>query len=244
MDTAWPAIRTAGFDGFVVSFGDALTEPANRAALAFRDALEASGLEGVEEISSSLVSAFLRFDPLSGLSHADMQAALQALLDKRDWYEAPLPRGRRLWRVPAVIGGDAAPQFSEAAAAAGYSEAEAVASIARQRVRVQTIGFSPGVPYLGQLSPEWDIPRRKKLNPQVPAGSLCVAIRQLIVFSVAMPTGWTHIGQTALNLFRPASDTPFLVRSGDEFQFRPVSPAELADLQDAPDGGATHEPLP
>ena len=35
-DPVWPCIRTVGVDGMLVSFGDALSEPANRAALAFR----------------------------------------------------------------------------------------------------------------------------------------------------------------------------------------------------------------
>ena len=36
----WPKIRTVGVDGMLVSFGDRLSEPANRAALAFRAALD------------------------------------------------------------------------------------------------------------------------------------------------------------------------------------------------------------
>ncbi|MEO1718581.1 MAG: carboxyltransferase domain-containing protein, partial [Planctomycetota bacterium] len=74
-----PAIRTAGFDGFIVTFGDTLTEPANRAALAFRAALEDSEVEGIEETSTSLVSAYLRFDPVT-VPHAEMQATLETLL--------------------------------------------------------------------------------------------------------------------------------------------------------------------
>ena len=32
----WPQVRTVGVDGLLVSFGNSLSEPANRAALAFR----------------------------------------------------------------------------------------------------------------------------------------------------------------------------------------------------------------
>lgn len=230
-----PAIRTAGFDGFIVTFGDTLTEPANRAALAFRAALEDSEVEGIEETSTSLVSAYLRFDPIT-MPHAEMQATLETLLAQRDWHAAPLPSGRRLWHVPTVFGGETAPQLAEAASAAGLSEADAIASITAQPVRVQTIGFAPGMPYLGALAPEWDIPRQTTLTAQVPAGGLCVAIRQLVLFPVATPTGWRHIGQTALRLFRPEDDTPFLLRPGDEVQFTAVEALEGSD--------PTHERLP
>ena len=242
-DVNWPIIRTAGFDGLVVSFGDRLTEAANRAALAFRDALDSADLAGLQESSTSLVSTYLRFDPLA-VSHAEMQSALAGLLAKRDWYGAPLPDGRRLWRVPTAFGGQAGPQLTEAAAAAGLSEADAIVSLAGQQVRVQTIGFAPGMPYLGELPEEWDIPRQTALTAEVPAGGLCVAIRQLVLFPVATPTGWRKIGQTALRLFRPEAEEPFLLRPGDEVRFQPVSDEELDALRDEPDGGATFELLP
>ena len=38
--TDWPKIRTVGLSGILVSFADKLSEPANRAALAFRAAID------------------------------------------------------------------------------------------------------------------------------------------------------------------------------------------------------------
>lgn len=239
----FPQVRTAGFDGLIVRFADSLSEPANRAALAFRAAVETQGWEGVEETSTTLVSAFVRFDPLA-VGHAEMQARLEALLAAQDWFAAPLPSGRRLWRVPTVFGTDLAPQLAEAAALVGMTEEEAIASLSQARVRVQTIGFAPGQPYLGQLPEVWDIPRQQKLTDNVPAGALVVAIRQLVLFSVTTPTGWRHVGQTRLRLFRPEAEEPFVLRPGDEMIFEPVSPEELA-RRDPGDGsgGAVAEPL-
>ena len=242
-DDGWPRIRTVGFDGFLVSFADRLSEPANRAALAFRDAVARAGWEGIEESTATLASAYLRFDPLCR-DHAAMRAALDRLIGERDWYAAPLPAGRSLWRVPTVFGGDLAPRFEETAAAAGMTPEAAVAEIARTRVRVQTIGFAPGMPYLGELSRAWDIPRETALHAQVPAGGLCVAIRQLVLFPVATPTGWRPIGQTALRLFRPEARDPFVLRPGDEVLFQPVTPEALTALRGDDDGGALSEAIP
>ncbi|GAB4534575.1 MAG: 5-oxoprolinase subunit PxpB [Ruegeria sp.] len=238
----FPIIRTAGVDGLLISFAAALSEPANRAALAFRAALEAEGWAGVQETSSSLVSAFVRFDPL-GLSHAALHRQVQALLDQHDWYAADLPGGRRFWRVPTVFGTDLAPQLGQAAQAAGLSQAEAIRSLSEARVRVQTIGFAPGQPYLGQLPPAWDIPRQKELTPRVPEGALVVALRQLVLFSVTTPTGWQHVGQTAIRLFQPDASEPFLLRPGDEVQFTPTDPESLAQMSSDPRGGAGCEAL-
>ena len=57
--TKWPAIRTVGVDGMLVSFGDALAEPTNRAALAFRAAFDQQAPGGVEETSTTLASTHL-----------------------------------------------------------------------------------------------------------------------------------------------------------------------------------------
>jgi len=239
----WPRICPLGVDGFLISFDNRLSESANRAALAFRDALDRAGWPGVEETSTSLASAYLRFDP-QAQNHAALQAKLESLLSSRDWYAENLPGGRRLWHIPTVYGTDLAPQLEEAAIAAGLTVDQAVTSISQTRVRVQTIGFAPGQPYLGQLPPCWDIPRQTKLTDKVPAGALVVAIRQLVLFSVTTPTGWRHIGQTAFRLFRPEADMPFALRPGDEVLFTPTTPERLAMMKAGdPDGGATSGPL-
>lgn len=240
MTDSFPRISTVGIDGMLVSFGDRLSEPANRAALAFRAAVDGAAWDGVEETSTSLVSAFLRFDPLH-LTHADLRQQLEQLLHSRDWTTADLPGGRRFFRIPTVFGTDRAPQLAEAAAAAGLSQAEAIASLSSARVRATAIGFAPGQPYLGELPEEWNIPRQQNLSPTVPKGALVVAIRQLVLFSVTTPTGWRHVGQTAFKLFRPDSDTPFVLRPGDEVQFIETDPEHLANMDRDPDGGATSE---
>lgn len=238
----YPIIRTAGYDGLLVTFGNQLSESANRAALAFQQAVEVAAPESVTETSTSLVSVYLKFDPQQ-VSHDKMIASVDAVLSDGAWFDAPLPAGRSLWRIPAVFGGSHGPQLAKAAHLAGMSETDAIADITTRPVRVQTIGFAPGMPYLGQLSQPWDIPRQTTLTGEVPAGGLCVAIRQLVLFPNATPTGWRHIAQSAVRLFQPESDKPFMLRPGDEVLFEPVTAEALANLADDPSGGARREDL-
>lgn len=218
----FPRLHRMGEEGMLVEFGDSLSMRVNAAALAFRAALEARRWEGVAETATSLKSVFLRLDPLR-LSHAALEAALIDLLDSHDWYGEGLPHGRKLWRVPTVFGGSHGPQLEDAATRTGLSPAEAVARISRTPVRVLTIGFSPGMPYLGQLDEAFDIPRKTELNPHVPAGGLALAIRQLVLFPVATQTGWRWIGRAALDVFGQQADQPFPLTAGDEILFQPVS---------------------
>lgn len=243
--TDFPKIQNVGLAGILISFADTMSEPANRAALSLRAAIDDAGWPEVTETSTSLVSTFLQVD-LVAVPRETMMARLNDLLGSRDWYTSDLPAGRTLWHIPTVYGTDLAPQLEEAAKLAGLDPDAAIKELSQARVRVLTIGFAPGQPYTGELPENWDIPRQQGLTKSVPAGALITAIRQLIIFTNASPTGWRHIGQTAFKTFRPSSDTPFALSPGDELCFPSVSRAEIEKIMakdDAGMGGAETEVL-
>lgn len=238
--SAWPRIAPAGVDGMVVSFAPRLSEPANRAALALRAAIEAARWPEVRETAVSLVSTYLRLDPLA--DPAGLVERLRRLVGALDWTAEPLPGERRLIRIPTCYEGGHAPQLDEAAEMAGLTRTQAIEALATAPLRVLTIGFAPGQPYIGELPGEWDIPRLRQLTPRVNAGALTVAIRQLVLFAVAAQTGWRQVGQTAARLFDPAAAQPFLLRPGDSVAFPPIGADRLADLMRDPGGGISIEP--
>ncbi len=243
--TDWPQIRTVGLSGVLITFAPAMSEPANRAALAFRAAVDAQDWPEVTETSTSLVSTFLQVD-LATTPVEAMTERLNDLLASCDWFGAALPAGRTLWHVPTVYGTDLAPQLEEAAEVAGVDPDTAIAQISTSRVRVLTIGFAPGQPYMGELSETWNIPRQQGLTKSVPAGALVIAIRQLIVFTNDTPTGWRHIGQTAFRTFRPDNAEPFTLSPGDELTFPAITRAEYDTIKTKDTsglGGATQEAL-
>lgn len=232
-----PIVRSVGLNGLLVTFGDRATDAANRAAIAFRSAVDAQGWPEVGESSSTLVSAFFRVD-LSEHGFDHMRDRFEEVLATQDWGDAALPTGRVLWTIPAVFGGARAPQFAEAAEAADLSEDVALAQLTGTRLRVLTLGFAPGQPYLGTLGADWDIPRQVGLTPNVPAGALVAAVRQICIFAKDTPTGWRHVGQSAFACFRPGGVTPFPLAPGDEVQFASVSAKELAQIEAHNDDGA------
>jgi KipI family sensor histidine kinase inhibitor len=235
----FPEVLAQGLDGMVVRFGDRVTEPANRAALALRAALEREGWPGVEETAPALVSVFVRFDPRA-VPHPEMFSRLRALVASRDWYGEAPGGARRLWRIPTVYGGAEGPQLGEAAAMAGTTEAEAVREIAGMPLRVLAIGFAPGQPYLGELPERWALPRQAGLTPEVPEGALTVAVRQAVLFANPSPTGWRWIGRTAFRCFRPEAAEPFPLRPGDTVRFEAVTAEAMARIraEDPAGGGA------
>lgn len=244
-NAAFPRITPVGLNGMLISFSDRLSEGANRAALAFRAAIEGRALPGVIETTTSLTSAYVVFDPLT-LPVQSLRGALLDLLAETDWSRAPLPSDRQLWRLPAAFGGAHGPQLEEAAAMAGVDPDTAIAEICAARTRVLTIGFSPGQPYLGSLPENWDIPRQTGITKSVPCGAVTVAIRQIVLFATTAPTGWRMVGETAFQGFRPESTTPIALRPGDEVQFFEITAKELAEIRardTSGDGGACVEAI-
>lgn len=241
--TDWPQIRTVGLSGILVTFAAAMNEPANRAALALRAAIDTQDWPEVTETSTSLVSTFLAVD-LATTPVEAMKERLEDILKSRDWLAAPLPQGRTLWHVPTLYGTDLAPQLEEAAQVAGVDPDAAIKELSTSRVRVLTIGFAPGQPYMGELSETWNIPRQTGLTKSVPPGALIIAIKQLIIFTNAAPTGWRHIGQTAFKNFRPDQPNPFSLSPGDELVFPSIDRATFDTLSASDtNGGASSEVL-
>ena len=61
----YPKIRSVGLNGILVTFSDTATDAANRAAIAFRTAIDKLKWPEIAESSSTLVSAFFQIDLLS-----------------------------------------------------------------------------------------------------------------------------------------------------------------------------------
>lgn len=234
------SIVPVGVFGFLVRFSTVLSEAANAAALAFRADVEARPIEGVLETSPSLVSVFFRIDPVA-CNPAQIRAELENRLAQRDWFAGAVAR-RRLWHIPCCFDG---PQLAEAAALAGVSEGQAIAEIEAAETRVLTLGFAPGQPYLGTLAHHWNIPRMAGVAPQVPRGALVVAVRQLIVFANQAPTGWRHIGNTALQCFDARREMAFAFEPGDFVRIHAVPARDIEALKQGADtlGGARLEVL-
>lgn len=227
-----------------MTFAPTMTDAANKAALAFRAAVDDQHWPEIIESSSTLVSAYFRLDLVEHAPEGLIER-FKEVLARQDWLLAPLPEGRTLWTIPAVFGGPRAPQLEETAEAAGIDLAQALADLTGTRLRVLTLGFAPGQPYLANLPPKWDIPRLTTLNPRVPRGAIVAAVRQLCLFTKDAPTGWRHVGQTAFRTFALGTHDPFPLSPGDEVQFAEISTAELArfEANGDPLGGAERRAL-
>ncbi len=232
-----PQLLPYGPDAVIVRFSLTPDPVANIAAQIFSERAEIASIQGVCEIVPSLASVLVRFDPVT-IGRDQIMKDLQNLLAGTDWASVTPPNPTRRWTIPAVFGGEHGPQLEEAGTCAGLSESAAMAALTDTPLRVLAIGFAPGQPYLGLLPEEWNFPRQSALTPQVPAGALVVAVRQVVLFANPSATGWRWVGQTTFRPFRPEGPDPFPLRSGDEVRFEQISQEQYETLLSGENSGA------
>ncbi|EPR9024677.1 5-oxoprolinase subunit PxpB [Cronobacter dublinensis] len=149
--------------------------------------------------------------------------ALDAIERLQRWWEeseAILPDARRI-EIPVVYGGDGGPDLADVARHAGLSEKQVVEKHSQMDYVVYFIGFQPGFPYLGGLTPELATPRRAEPRLSVPAGSVGIGGSQTGIYPLPTPGGWQIIGHTPLALFNPQKNPPGLLAPGDTVRFVP-----------------------
>lgn len=226
----FPLILPAGDSAALVRFGSELDFDVNAAVLEFDNHLANKSLDGVTEVSPALVSLLVRFDPLQ-VGYEQVEEQLQQSLSLKNWLHKPAVKDPAHWLIPVYYGGETGTDLTEVSQMLGISESTAIEQHSQSPLRVLTLGFAPGCCYLGMLPEGWNIPRLKVIKPQVPAGSILVAVRQTVMPSAAMPTGWRCIGRTPLNNFDSLKTPPVIVRHGDTVQYQPITASEFEKLQ-------------
>lgn len=241
-----PRLERAGDSAWLVNFGERTDDAANNAAIAFDAWVRAEAIAGVIETAPTIRSVLVRFDPLE-LAPAALEHRLKAGLAARDWLEAAPPAGRTRWHVPVAYGGVHGSHLEAIAAERGVDVATLVADHGRTPQRVRMVGFAPGFVYTGALSELWDLPRRTQVTASVPPGTIAVAVRQTVLTSTTIPTGWHLIGRSPWRAFQPERDPAFVLGAGDELVFEAIDEATYARLDAEAHAGhnvARAEPLP
>lgn len=206
-----PTILPLGDRGLLVRFSDALSDVANRAAVAFGKQAETARLPGVLEVVPNLVSVLLCYEP--------SQVEFEKLAgDVRLLVSGPASETPPGLEHPIAVTFDGE-DIDEVAGIVGMTRAEFVAAHCRTPLRVLATGFAPGFVYIGFHDRALHLPRRVQVRPAVPAGTVLFAAGQTAVTSTAIPTGWHVIGHTGFRNFDPALSPPTRLSAGDLVHF-------------------------
>jgi KipI family sensor histidine kinase inhibitor len=208
--------KIAGDCGIVVEFENEISERVNAKVTSMSLALEKSEIKGIEEVIPTYRSLLVLYDPLV-IVGAELIAALKSLeknIKKPTETEKP-----RTVEIPVVYGGEFGPDLDFVAQHNGLPVEAVIKIHAEGKYRVYMLGFTPGFPYLGGMSPKIAAPRLENPRTRMPAGSIGIAGNQTGIYPVESPGGWRLIGRTPLKLFDSHGKQPFLLQAGDYLKF-------------------------
>jgi inhibitor of KinA len=193
-------------------------------------------VEGVTELIPAFTTLTVVYTP-SVLSYNELADHLQMLAKEmvRENLDTLLQivqeTNARCIDIPVCYEPQFAPDLPELAYHANINIKEVIQIHTSTEYRVAMIGFTPAFPYLLGLDERLNIPRKQVPRLRVPAGSVAIGGAQTGIYPITSPGGWSIIGWTPLQLFRPHEPIPSLLLAGDRVRFYAISQAEIATFQ-------------
>jgi inhibitor of KinA len=222
-----PRFLSGGDRAIFVEFGDSIDPDVNQRVRNLKLAIERAGIPGVVESVPTYRSLLVYFEPLQ-VSAPKLRETVYHMLQSA--IENELPKCR-LIEIPTSYGGEFGPDLELVAEHNNLSAAEVVRIHSGTRYLIHMIGFMPGFPYLGGMSPRIATPRKTTPRLKLPAGSVGIAGNQTGIYPAESPGGWQIIARTPLELFHPTREPPSILRAGDYLTFVSITPEEFATIE-------------
>lgn len=224
---ALPTFKPVADRALLVEFGTDVDDTLNRLVVTLDKAIAAAGIDGLVETVPALVNLLVVFDPLA-TTHTDVQASIARLFPMKNMEEVQ----PKTHIVPVCYDPELCPDLLEVAAAKDISVEAVIAAHLSVTLRVSMFGFAPGYAYLSGLPEAIQVPRKPAAIRGVPTGRVMIAGPQCLITTVVMPTGWSIIGRSAVQIMQNDPDNPFLFNVGDSVTFERIHRDALpADMQ-------------
>jgi inhibitor of KinA len=219
---AQPRFLIAGDSGLVVEFGNRVSPEINLKVRRLLLYLDEHPPKGMREAVPTYRSLLIDYDPLAS-SLEMMRIEIEKAVAESGGISL---YGARRITVPVKYGEEYGPDLGDVAAYNKITEEDVVRIHSGTDYLVYMIGFTPGFPYLGEVSQSIVCPRLATPRVKVPAGSVGIAGTLTGIYPVESPGGWRLIGRTAVKLFSERMDPPSVLRAGDYVRFLSITEAE------------------
>jgi inhibitor of KinA len=223
----------AGDTALVIELGDRVDRTISAQVLALSDKVMAATLPGVVETVPTFRSLMVHYDPLI-TSHAEVKAAVRPFLAT---LSGTLEKPGRLWVLPTCYDLEFGMDLEETAGRTGLTVASVIELFSATTFHLYMLGFLPGHPYLGDVAPVLNLPRRSIPRVRVPAGSIATAVGLAVIYPLETPGGWHILGRTPVRVYDRRRDPAVFFAPNDELRFPPISRAEYDVLEAKAEAG-------
>lgn len=234
-------ISSMGECAVVVKFNNKIDIKTHLSISALGEYLDNNPFQGMIEYVPSFVSMTIFYNPLEvirsvkGEKKLENKTVYEIVAHKVEKIVNNLREDSkdtsRIVEIPVCYGEEFGPDLKYVAEYNNISTQEVIDIHSSCDNRVYMIGFAPGFPYLAGMSDKIATPRKSTPRLCIPAGSVGIAGSQTGVYPISTPGGWQLIGKTPLELFKPDSEIPSLLKAGDVVRFKAISKAEYYDIK-------------
>jgi inhibitor of KinA len=218
-----------GDRGLLIQLEQRIDEEINQQVLRLAQEIQSLQISGIEEIVPAFASLAIYYNPFV-ISYRELLQLLRGI--KGPSKTTTVQETKRVVSIPVLYGGDRGPDLTFVAEYHGITAEEVIRLHTGDIYRVYMLGFSPGFPYLGGLTPRLHTPRLATPRVKVEAGSVGIAGSQTGIYSLSTPGGWRIIGHTPVPLFDPTNDQqPTLLQAGDYIRFESITEEEYEEIR-------------
>ncbi len=223
-------ILSAGDCAVLIRFGHSINLETHQLIQHFLDHLRDQKFRWLVEAVPAYTTLSISYDPylVHTLDRAHspyhyVKTSLESLLRSIDWDHEFTSRTQRIVSIPVCYGGEFGPDLEQVARFHNLTIQDVISLHTEPEYVVYMIGFMPGFPYLGGLSPKLITPRKSTPLSRVPKGAVGLAGNQTGIYPFESPGGWQILGRTPIELFQPTNPSPSLLTPGDRIRFIPIS---------------------
>lgn len=220
-------LKPAGDQAVLVEFENTISQENNERVRNLTRLAEQEAENGFGEVILGYRSVLIHYDPVK-MSFDQVKEKLEGWEENSSSTDsAP----GRIVRIPVLYGGEYGPDLEDVAEHNGLSQDEVISLHSGGDYLVYFLGFTPGYPFMGGMSPKISTPRLPSPRVKIPAGSVGIANNQTGIYPVQSPGGWRLIGRTPLRLYDPEGENPFLLESGDAVRFEQITEAQFKEIE-------------
>ena len=228
-----PKVRKYGPNGILMEWKSEISPEINEQVVRTAQFLSKNYSEVILEVVPSYHSLliFLKNDANVDDNIAILRYSNIAILNRSNFEE------KRLWQIPTCYSDFFGFDLTQLAEQLQLSKEQIIQLHTESSYRIYGMGFLPGFLYLGGLSEQLHFPRKGKVTPNVPKGSVAIGGKQTGIYPQNSPGGWHVIGRTPIELFDLKKNAPSPFSVGDSIQFVSIDFEEFEEIRSEIDAG-------
>ena len=222
-------LNNIGDCGILCDFGDDVNRSVNTNVIKLFNHVKkevANGnLKGVLNYTPSYNKLIISFD-LEIISSSKIVNFLKSI----DFSKLNISKNNKNWTIPICYNFDL--DLDKMSKTLKIEKEEIINIHLNTNFFIYMVGFVPGHPFMGDLSPKLFLNRLKTPRVKVPAGSVGIVEKFCNIYPYESPGGWNILGRTPIKLFDTKNEiNPCLLSPGDTVKFRAISNDEFEKLQ-------------